>query len=427
MADFWVNHFNSIVVFLLILSAIVLSNRCYLRPLSFSSVLQKEIEYPSDFRDSRDSLVSRDALISRVSFQSDSIEPLVSVLVPARNEELNIKRCVESVMNQDYPRLELIVLDDCSEDDTGNILREIAGKYRGPFDFKIIEGEILPPDWLGKPMACHRLSERASGTLLLFVDADTVLEKEAVKTAVQTMVEGDYDLLSLMPRQETVTFAEKLVVPVVLWSIMFFLPLFLSYRLKSIFPAAAIGQFMLFRVNTYRQLGGHRAVKDEVVDDLAIARLYKINGRRWGIFNGVGLLSCRMYRNTSEIFEGFSKNLFGVFNYRIIPHIFIWLWVANVFFLPVLVLAGAGIEFLITGTLGISAIVLKPAFFAVIISLFIWLTVNLNFRIPLYMTLFYPLTVLSTTIIAFLSLFRHLRGTRVWKGRPIEGKLIKWL
>ncbi len=421
MSDFWVGHFNSIVIFLFVLSAIVLSNLYYLRPLSFSTVVQKKTERSrnSDYYNIDD---------DKLDYVNSNAEPFVSVLVPARNEELNIRNCVESILGQDYPRMELIVLDDCSEDGTGAILNEIAMSYRGAFDFKVIEGEKLPPVWLGKPRACHRLSERAAGELLLFVDADTVLEKDAVKTAVQTMVYGDYDLLSLMPCQKTVTFAEKLVVPVVLWSIMFFLPLFLSYRLKKMLPAAAIGQFMLFRANVYRRLGGHKAVMDEVVDDLALARLYKGSNRRWGIFNGVGLLSCRMYRNTAEVIEGFSKNLFGVFNYRIITHIFIWLWVTNVFFLPVLVLAGAGLEYLISGSSEVFPLaVLRPASFAVIISLFIWLTVNLNFRIPLYMTLFYPLTVLSTSLIAFLSLFRHLRGTKVWKGRLIEGKSIKWL
>ena len=168
--------------------------------------------------------------------------PRVSVLVPARNEEANIGDCVRSLLSQDYPDFEVIVLDDGSRDRTGEILAELAA--RDP-RLRVIAGRELPAGWLGKHWACQQLGEAADGELLLFTDADTRHGPRSLWNGAAASLAQGADLLTAFPRQEVVTWSEKLVVPFFPWSLLSFLPLALAYRVRSPAFCAAIGQYML--------------------------------------------------------------------------------------------------------------------------------------------------------------------------------------
>ncbi|MGB3060724.1 MAG: glycosyltransferase, partial [Anaerolineae bacterium] len=156
--------------------------------------------------------------------------PRVSVLVPARNEDVNIGDCVRSLLAQDYPDCEVIVLDDQSCDRTGEILAELASQDRR---LRVIPGLALPEGWLGKHWACQQLAESATGDLLFFTDADTRHEPQSLRHGIAALMAEQADLLTACPRQEVVTWAEKLVVPFFPWSILSFLPLALAYRVRT--------------------------------------------------------------------------------------------------------------------------------------------------------------------------------------------------
>lgn len=240
--------------------------------------------------------------------------PFVSVLVPARNEEHSIEACVLSLLAQDYPRYEVVVLDDGSEDRTLEILRRLEASSDARL--RIIEGEPLPEGWHGKAWACRQLGDSGGGELLLFTDADTRHKPESLSRSVAALQASRADMLTLTPYQEMAGFLEKLVIPLVYFILMCYLPLRLVRTSPRIVFCSAIGQFMLFRRETYRSIGGHRAVKTAIVEDVWLCRAVKKAGGRVAVFNGVDALDCRMYRSQGEIIRGFSKNLFAGLGYR---------------------------------------------------------------------------------------------------------------
>lgn len=233
--------------------------------------------------------------------------PRVSVLIPARNEAPTITTCLESLVWQEYPTMELIALDDCSSDGTGNQLDRIAARCP---QLKVIHTNDEPPTgWNGKSYACHRLAKQATGDWLLFTDADTEHSPHSISRGLAYAEALGVDLLSVFPYQQTQTWSERLVVSF----IVDFLPL-IGLDFRSIWQGdgqhiAANGQYMLVRASSYRAVGGHERIASAVVDDFALARLLKDNGYKIALLNGTSLLHCRMYRNAGEVWHGFIKNI----------------------------------------------------------------------------------------------------------------------
>jgi chlorobactene glucosyltransferase len=343
--------------------------------------------------------------------------PLVSILIPARNEEISIRECIVSLLLQDYPNIEIIVLDDHSNDNTENILRELATTTR---KLKIIEGEELPPGWLGKNWACYQLGELAKGSFLLFTDADTRHEPNAVREAVWTLISQRLDFLSALPLQIVETFGEKLLVPSLYSYTQSFISLNLSYLLPIPGLSASIGQFMLIRRDIYKEIGGHEAIRDDVADDLALVRQVKAHKRRWRLFDGTALIRCRMYRSFSQVFYGFSKNFFSIFGNRIIPFLFIWIWLGIVFLEPPVVLLLKLINMPVVWTSVWLALI------ACLQATLLWGLTLWRFRFPFWIIAFYPITVLLSEVVAMNSLYSTLLGQSTWKGRSINKPKISW-
>ena len=339
--------------------------------------------------------------------------PRVSVLLPARNEERNITAAVQSLATQDYPDFELLVLDDGSTDRTPEMLRELSAQFPA---MRVLAGEPLPSGWLGKHWACTQLAEVASGELLLFTDADTRHRSDALRRTVASLEEERLDLLTGVPREEVRTWAEKLVVPVVPWAIYAFLPLGLAYRLNRPAVTAANGQYLLFRRASYDKLGGHARVRDDVVDDLALVRQAARHRMRWRVSDLTELVNCRMYHGAREVFEGFSKNLYGAFGYRPGPFLFVWLWLGVVTFQPLVVLGcwAAG------GTT--SPVSAGTALAAVLLMLALWGLCHAKFRFPLYLAFGYPLSVALGIVIAIRSMRAAYTGRARWKGRALPAR-----
>jgi len=250
--------------------------------------------------------------------------PAVSVLIPARNEAHNIERCVGSLVAQEWPRLEVIVLDDRSEDGTGDLARAAGGDR-----VRVLSGSELPAGWVGKNWACHQLAEAARGEWLLFTDADTEHAPGTVSAAVAYAQRVGADLLSPWPRLVTVGLGEKLVLPMIIFVGMMVYPhAFLLWLQRHPYLArrlpvrlmrmcgAANGQFLLFRRCSYDRIGGHAALRNNLVEDVGFGRMV---AARTG--EGMRLVNCdalqfskvRMYRSFAEVWEGFTKNSRAIF------------------------------------------------------------------------------------------------------------------
>lgn len=240
--------------------------------------------------------------------------PLVSILVPARNEERSIARCIESLAHQDYPWCEIIVLDDQSEDQTAAIVAQLAIRYP---NVRLLRGRALPPNWHGKAYACAQLAQEAQGEWLLFVDADVTLAPQGVSTALRQAQAQRAGLLTMVPTLLARSFGEAVLLPVVPLTFVAALPLGLVTNHTSPVFAGALGQFLLFRRDTYQRIGGHCAVRTDIVEDMQLSRLVKRHGDRVVVLDGTALMRVRMYHSFSEAWRGIAKSAFAAINYSL--------------------------------------------------------------------------------------------------------------
>ena len=336
--------------------------------------------------------------------------PKVSVLVPTRNEERNVEPCIRSLLAQEYTDFEIIVLDD-SEDQTPDILRSLASDSR----LHLLTGRPLPPGWIGKSWACHQLANAAAGELLLFTDADTLHHPSMLRDAAATLYARGLDFLSAIPRQLLHTWAERLVIPVLPWSLHTFFPIGLARRLRIPALSTAAGQFMLFRKEAYVVIGGHKKVRRSVLDDVSLAQQVVRNGLSWTLMDANARTSVRMYRSFKEVWDGLSKNLFAIFGYNLPFFCFVWAWLFWVAWEPPLLLVLRA-----TRALSIPAEIVTPAALATGLCLLLWLISDLRFRIPLIQAALHPVTMLLMLFIAARSVTWHALGRGTWKGRPLR-------
>ena len=243
--------------------------------------------------------------------------PLISVCIPARNEERNIQACVEAVLAQDYPNFEIIVLDDRSTDRTHEILRDLImesgsklpeRQERAP-GLHIINGSDLPPDWAGKPHALYQAAAVARGDWLCFIDADTFLSPTALSACYARAIETKADMFTIMTFQILGSFWEKVVMPLVMTALSVgFSPRKVNDPERR--DAIANGQFILIKRTVYEAIGGHESVKDQIVEDKAISEQVKWNGYRLIVADGRFVAKTRMYTSLAEMWEGWTKNIY---------------------------------------------------------------------------------------------------------------------
>jgi chlorobactene glucosyltransferase len=345
--------------------------------------------------------------------------PRVAVLVPARNEEGNIEASLRSLLGQDYPNLDVWLYDDASTDATAQIAARVQAEY--PSTFYIVRGSEEPPaGWLGKPHACHRLYQaltqyalriRSDPDYLLFTDADVRFEPSAISAAVRTAGQRRAGLLSIFPRQITLSWAERLAVPILShFAVYTFLPLPAAFTRQS-GPAfaAANGQFLLFTREAYEASGGHAAVRSQVLEDVALARAVKRAGFLALLADGGPLVHTRMYGSPAEVWRGYSKNLYAFFGYS---PIFLALGVAGLlalYVLPILLAALflpslVGFLFLAQYVVGVLA----------------RLALSLRFKYPLADVLLHPIAIAYAIALAINSAIWAKTGRGAWKGRTVK-------
>jgi chlorobactene glucosyltransferase len=236
--------------------------------------------------------------------------PLVSVLIPARNEEEMVSTCLEKLLAQDYPNLEIIVLDDDSSDAT----YDIAAAVEDP-RVRVVSGRALPPGWTGKNWACHQLSLLAAGDLLCWVDADTLLEPGAVSAAAGRLHEEKAGLVSLLPKSKPESVSAAVLLPMVSHALLGLFPAYLVHSSRFPSVSVAIGPFILMTRDAYKAAGGHAANPESIVDDVDLSRGVKMAGYSVRVANGTDLVRTRWYTSFGAIWQGFSKNAYGGIGY----------------------------------------------------------------------------------------------------------------
>ena len=244
--------------------------------------------------------------ISTPPVKAPATGAFISIIVPARNEEKNITRCVEALLAQDYPAFEVIVLDDRSTDATPAILASISARDAR---LVVLGGVELPLGWAGKPHALYQATRIATGEWLLFIDADTFLAPNALSASLANAQQTGADLYTIMTEQILGSFWEKTVMPLVMTALSVgFSPNKVNDPASP--DAIANGQFILIRRSVYDAIGGHKKLRNLIVEDKAISEQVKRNGYRLIVADGRGVARTRMYTSLPQMWEGWTKNIY---------------------------------------------------------------------------------------------------------------------
>jgi len=330
----------------------------------------------------------------------------VSVLIPARDEERNIRATLEAALANTGIEFELIVLDDGSTDATAAIVAEFA---KSDPRLRLETAPPLPTGWCGKQHACHVLAHHARNPLLTFLDADVRLAPDALVRVADFVTESGAQLVSGVPRQELGTFSDHLLLPLIHFVLLGFLPLAIMRRRDSS-PAcsAGCGQLLVAESEAYFASGGHAGFRSEIHDGLKLPRAFRVAGFRTDLFDATDLATCRMYRTNSEVWSGLSKNATeGLAAPQTIVPMSLMLFGGQA--LPFLLLAFSSSlpRVAVIISLCAATLALLPRIFSL-----------LRFRQSLVSALLHPFGILALIGIQWHAFFRQLVGkSAVWKGR----------
>jgi len=332
----------------------------------------------------------------RTPAPADAVAP-VSVLLPARNEAANIADAVACILANQGVEIDLVVLDDGSTDATPDILRAIAHPR-----LRVAEGGVLPPGWSGKQHACAALARQARHELMVFVDADVRLAPDALHRMVGYMQRHDVGLASGFPRQRVVTWSEQLLIPLIHFLLLGYLPMAQMRRSLSPGLGAGCGQLFIARRDAYVRAGGHAAIRASLHDGITLPRAFRRAGSMTGLFDATRLAECRMYDAAGTLWEGLTKNATeGMAKPVALPF-----WTA--------VLAGGHV-------LPLALALLSPspqAMLALVLSIGLRLVLAERFRQPAASALLHPVGVLALLVVQWAALARSLRGRpATWRGR----------
>lgn len=325
---------------------------------------------------------------------------LVSVLIPARNEEKNIANILNDLQNQNYHNIEVIVFNDQSTDKTEEIVSEFSKKDSR---IKLINSNGLPDGWLGKNYACYSLSRHANGKYFLFLDADVSVSNDIIINTISHSKKHKLGLLSIFPKQIMMTMGERITVPNMNFILLSLLPLILVRKSKYASLSAANGQFMLFNSTNYFETNPHELMKANKVEDIEIARYFKTKKIPIACIAGNSTIKCRMYDGFTEAVNGFSKNVVNFFGNSFIAAILFWL-VTTLGFIPILV--------------GLSPIFVI-LYFIIIVVTRVFISIVSRQNIPLNLILAIPQQI-TMGIFIYKAFVNTTKKQYQWKGRNIS-------
>jgi len=336
----------------------------------------------------------------------------ISVLIPARNEESGIAACVESVLASRGVEIEVVVLDDHSTDRTAEIVREIALKDSR---LSLAPAPPLPEGWCGKQHACYTLSKLAKYDVLTFLDADVRLDPDALAALAKFLDTSAAALVSGFPKQATGTILEKLLIPLIHWLLLCWLPLWGMRHFRWSAFGAGCGQWFMTTRDAYQKVGGHTAVKASLHDGLTLPRAYRKAGFFTDICDARHLANCRMYRTASAMWNGLAKNAREGLASN-----------GQIGFWTVVMVCGQvmPIVLLITALArpGIPVEVLYISFVALLCVQYTRYAMQVRFHHDPIGMLLHPLAILLLLTIQWYAIARSIIGKPVgWKGRPRAG------
>ncbi|MDR2865635.1 MAG: glycosyltransferase [Spirochaetaceae bacterium] len=332
----------------------------------------------------------------------------VSVMVPARNEEANIERCLNSLRNQDYQDFEVLVIDDNSTDKTYEIVRKIAAEDKR---VKVFKGKPLSDDWYGKPFALQQVSEHAQGELFLFTDADTYHMPTSVSWAVSNIVNTKADFISGFVGQKLVTLGERITVPVMFLLTGFVIPLFLNRIVRNGYFSAAVGQYIVIKRDVFVKTGGFEAFKKKTSEDIYMSRYIKECRYKTEFLDITDQVYCRMYDSFLTGVQGIGKNIYDFLGKNILLLALVVIAVFLFFLMPFPLLIWAGI----THSTHLYFIIALN-----VLATLTWLVLFIGRRIGWYNAFLWPLMYCSLLYMILWSAFRTISGQGfLWKGRVV--------
>ncbi len=349
-------------------------------------------------------------LVHTLGTEPKQAGPPVAVLIPARNEALRIRPCLDSLLQQDYNSYQIYVIDDNSTDETWEILKDYMLRF--PRKIKAFKAEPLPEGWYGKPHALQELSSHVQEDYILCTDADTTHTTDSIGKAMAVAEKYNADLVTGYAHHLMPTFAEASVVPSMYILTMFGMPLYLIPFIKSPLISHAIGQFMLFRRSFFERIGGYEKVKHQATEDVKLARVVKQHGGRIAFVDLRDTVECRMYSTYHKAVQGIAKNAFDYLGKNFFFLFLGTVAVPLVFFVPVIVL------FVNIPWLGPALPFLKAS---AIITFYTWALETIDRRLPWYVPFIYPLIFVNT----LSALWRGFRLVNKedgveWKGRKVK-------
>ena len=347
--------------------------------------------------------------------------PLVSILIPARNEEGRVlDECVRSILAQDYGRFEVVAIDDRSTDATIHILRALA---RDNHRLQVIQGGELLEGWLGKPNALRQGFEASRGEWVLTTDADVIFHPAALRTAIDYALRHGCDAVSLVPDFEAHSFWERVFIPTWVWGMLILFPLDLINRRKSR-VGIGFGAFTLIKRTALERLGGFRVVRAEVIEDVRLAEKLKQSGAYLRVEYARDLLRTRMYTSFGEMWESATKNFFAAMKFSLPLALAYLVWTFAVGIFPaILLFVSAALVLLGFDAGGAWRQVLLPSLVAWALQVSMFALICIRFRVPVLYALTGPLGFGVACAVLIDSTFGVLTGRGVtWKGRKIYGR-----
>lgn len=333
----------------------------------------------------------------------------VSICVPARNEERNIGCIVADALANAGPHVDVEVLcyDDQSTDATPRILAELSARDSR---VRAVATQPLPEGWNGKQWGCERMGQAATGQWMLFTDADVRLRPDCLARALDEAHRLDAALLSTIPKEETGTLVERLVVPMIHWMLFSWLPMPRMRTTNDPATSAGCGQFLLVRRDAWLAAGGHAAFRDSMHDGIRLPRNVRRAGHHTDLYDGSDSVRCRMYRSAGETWRGFTKNAYEGLGSPLVFLVFLVLEVGGILWpwvwLPIALWNGnAGTGPLVLAGWAIAAQLAQRVILA-------W-----RFGQPWEAVAMHPVTVVLLVAIQWTSWWLHLTGRRAWKGR----------
>ncbi|MGV7118476.1 glycosyltransferase [Paenibacillus kyungheensis] len=336
-------------------------------------------------------------------------KPLLSIMVPARNEEINIRECLVSILNcrTDSIEIEILVMNDHSEDRT---VAEIEKVMQQDQRVRLFHSDPLPEGWMGKSYACHQLVQHAQGEWWLFIDADVRLEVEGLEAAMVTARSQGKGLISGFPRMETGTWLERIVVPMMSFVIAYHLPIMMVRRSRSPLFLAVTGAWLMIHPDSYARSGGHEGIYKQIVEDMELARAVKRIGDPVTLANVQHYTSARMYRNAAQVWEGYKKNIFVGAGRSAVLAVGISVYYGLLFILPVLTL----IYSLVT----VDTMLIGWSLLSILIGMMTKSIIDVYHGKPFWMGVYMPVSAACLIGIMLDSWHAGANGTGYnWKGR----------